>query len=209
MTYVAPLTAVEIHTLHEMHRSHPSRRARMRAHSLLLSHHGVSMPHIARMYQVDYRSVSSWIDPWQTRGFVGFYDQPGAGRRPTRSLDEPQKVQQYLQDAPQDFKQVVHQLEQETKKGVSTQTMKRLMKKHRYVWKRMRQAPAKSPAPHQDERRKVFMHHLQQREAVGAGALWYFDGTGFCFTPCLPYAGQPIGHTSEIPASSHRQGVNV
>src|SRR6266567_7424678 len=152
MTYVAPLTAVEIHTLHEMHRFHPSRRARMRAHSLLLSHHGVSMPHIARISQVDYRSVSSWIDPLETRGFVGFYDQPGAGRRPTRSLDEPQKVQQYLQDAPQDFKQVVHQLEQETKKGVSTQTMKRLMKKHRYVWKRMRQAPAKSPAPHQKRR---------------------------------------------------------
>ena len=102
MTYVAPLTAVEIHTLHEMHRSHPSRRARMRAHSLLLSHHGVSMPHIARMYQVDYRSVSSWIDQWQTRGLVGLYDQPGAGRRPTLSLDEQQKVQQYLQDSPKD-----------------------------------------------------------------------------------------------------------
>src|SRR2546426_4401681 len=74
MTYVAPLTAVEIHTLHEMHRSHPSRRARMRAHSLLLSHQGVSMPQIACMYQVDYRSVSSWIDQWQTRGLVGLYD---------------------------------------------------------------------------------------------------------------------------------------
>ena len=71
MKYVAPLTEVEIQTLHEMHRHHPSRRARMRAHSLLLSHQGVSMPHIASMYQVDYRSVSSWIDQWQTRGLVG------------------------------------------------------------------------------------------------------------------------------------------
>jgi hypothetical protein len=68
MKYVAPLTAVEIQTLHEMHRYHLSRRARMRAHSLLLSHQGVSMPPIARLYQGDYRSVSSWIDPWQTRG---------------------------------------------------------------------------------------------------------------------------------------------
>src|SRR5262244_816738 len=102
MKYVAPLTEVEIQTFQEMHRYPPSRRARMRAHSLLLSHQGVAMPQIARLYQVAYRSVSSWIDQWQTRGFVGLYDQPGAGRRPTLNLDEQQKVQQSLQDSPQD-----------------------------------------------------------------------------------------------------------
>ena len=209
MKYVAPLTDVEIQTLHEMHRYHPSRRARMRAHSLLLSHQGVSMSHIARIYQVDYRSVSSWIDQWQTRGLVGLYDQPGAGRRPTLSLDEQQKVQQYLQDSPKDLKHVVHQLEQETGKRVSTKTVKRLIKKNRYVWKRIRTAPAKSPDPHKYERSKLFIHQLQQREAAGECALWYFDGTGFCLTPCIPYAWQPIGHTIEIPTSSHSQRVNV
>jgi transposase len=209
MKYVAPLTDVEIQTLHEMHRYHPSRRARMRAHSLLLSHQGVSMPHIARIYQVDYRSVSSWIDQWQTRGLVGLYDQPGAGRRPTLSLDEQQKVQQYLQDSPKDLKHVVHQLEQETGKRVSTKTIKRLIKKNRYVWKRIRKAPAKSPDPHKYERSKLLIHQLQQREAAGECALWYFDGTGFCLTPCIPYAWQPIGHTIEIPTSSHSQRVNV
>jgi hypothetical protein len=54
MKYVAPLTDVEIQTLQEMHRYHPARRARMRAHSLLLSHQGVSMPQIARIDQVGY-----------------------------------------------------------------------------------------------------------------------------------------------------------
>jgi transposase len=43
----------------------------MRAHSLLLSHHGYSMPHIAQFYQVDRRSVSTWIDRWQTMGLGG------------------------------------------------------------------------------------------------------------------------------------------
>src|SRR6266498_1393216 len=50
---------------------------------------------------------------------------------------------------------------------------------------------------------------LQQREAIGECDLWYFDGTGFCLTPCIPYAWQPIGHTIEIPASGHSQRVNV
>src|SRR5215831_1219580 len=96
MKYVTPLNEAEIQTLHDMHRYHPSRRTRMRAHSLLLSHQGISIPRIAQIYQVDRRGVSSWIDRWQTYGLVGLYDQPGAGRRPTLSADEQQKVQQYL-----------------------------------------------------------------------------------------------------------------
>ena len=122
------------------------------------------LPALTRSTTAAYRR---WIDQWQTRGLVGLYSQPGAGRQPTLSLDEQQKVQQYLQDSPQDLKKVVHQLEQETKKRVSTKTIKRLMKKNRYVWKRIRKAPAKSPDPHKYERSKVFIHQLQQREAVG------------------------------------------
>src|SRR5262249_21728165 len=163
MKYVAPLTDVEIQTLQEMHRSHPSRRARMRAHSLLLSHQGVSMPRIAHIYQVDYRSVSSWIDQWQTRGLVGLYDQPGAGRRPTLNLDEQHQVQEYLQESPKDLKKVVHQLEQETGKRVSTKTIKRLIKKNCFVWKRIRKAPAKLPDPHKYERSKGLINQLHYR----------------------------------------------
>jgi transposase len=94
MKYVTPLNDAAIQTLSDLHRSHPSRRARMRAPSLLLSHQGLAIPHIARISQVDRRSVASWIDRWQTQGFVGLYDHPGAGRRPTLSPDEQQKVRQ-------------------------------------------------------------------------------------------------------------------
>ena len=92
MKYVAPLREDEIQTLHDMHRYHPSRRARMRAHSLLLSHRGWAIPHIAQFYQVDRRSVSTWIDRWQTMGLVGLSDQPSSGRRPLPGLsDKPTK----------------------------------------------------------------------------------------------------------------------
>jgi transposase len=209
MKYVPPLNEAEIHTLSDMHRYHLSRRARMRAHSLLLSHQGLSIPHIARIYQVDRRSLSSWIDRWQTQGLVGLYDHPGAGRRPTLSADEQQKVRQSLQQSPKDFKQVVQKLEQETTKRVSTKTIKRFRKKSRYVWKRSRKSPAKFPDPQKYERSKEGIHRLQQREAAGECALWYFDVTGFCFTPCVPYAWQPRGKVIEIPTSSHNQRVNV
>jgi transposase len=133
MKYVTPLHDTEIQTLHEMHRYHPSRRARMRAHSLLLSHQGIAIPRIAGIYQVDRRSVSCWIDRWHTRGLAGLYDQPGAGRPPTLGIEEQQKVQQYLQQYPRDLKRVVYQLEQDTTKRVSTKTIKRLLKKTLYL----------------------------------------------------------------------------
>jgi transposase len=129
MKYVAPLRDDESQTLHDMHRYHPSRRARMRAHSLLLSHRGCSIPHIAQFYQVDRRSVSTWIDRWQTMGLVGVYDQPGSGRRPLLNEAEQHKVYDYLHQYPKDLKKGVQVLEQETTKRVSTKTIKRLIKK--------------------------------------------------------------------------------
>jgi transposase len=128
MKYVAPLRDDEIQTLRDMHRSHPARRARMRAHRLLLSHQGVSIPEMARFYHVDRRSVSTWIDRWQTRGVVGLSDKPGSGRRPLLNDEEQQKGHDYLQQYPKDVKKGVQALEQETAKRVSTTTIKRLIK---------------------------------------------------------------------------------
>ena len=102
----------------------------MRAHSLLLSHQGYSIPHIARFYQVDRRSVSTWMDRWQTRGLVGLYDQPSSGRPPLLNAAEQQKICDYLQHYPKDLKKVVQALEQETPKRVSTKTIKRFIKKN-------------------------------------------------------------------------------
>ena len=129
MKYVAPRRDDEIQTLHDLHRYHPARRARMRAHSLLLRHQGCSIPPIARFYQVDRRSVSTWIDRWQTMGLVVLYDQPGSGRRPRLNDEEQQKVHAYLTQSPKDVKKVVQALEQETTKRVRTKTIKRLIKK--------------------------------------------------------------------------------
>jgi DDE superfamily endonuclease len=53
------------------------------------------------------------------------------------------------------------------------------------------------------------IRQLQQREAAGECDLWYFDGAGFCLTPYVPYAWQPIGDTIEVPTSSHSRRLNV
>lgn len=208
MKYVTLLNAVEIETLHQMHAHHPSRRARMRAHGLLLSHQHYTISQIARVYQVDPRRVSAWITRWQTCGLVGLYDRPRSGRPPLLTPEEQQKVYSYLAQTPKDLKQVVEALVQETTKRVSTKTIKRLLKKsHR--WKRIKKAPAGQPAPPHYHRSQELIARLQARERHGECELWYFDGAGFCLEPVLPYAWQPIGTTLTVPTSSHRRRLNV
>jgi len=209
MKFVAPLSDPEIQTLTDMHRLHPSRRARMRAHSVLLSHQGFSLRHIADIYQVSRYAVSAWLERWQKAGLVGLYDHPRSGRPPRLTREEPHKVDQYLQEHPKDLKQVVHRLAQDTNKQVSTKTIKRLINNHRYVWKRLRKTPATSPEPAQSQRAQARIADRQARERAGACELWDCDASGFCLEPCMPYAWQPIGHPLALPQSSHNQRLNV
>jgi hypothetical protein len=83
------------------------------------------------------------------------------------------------------------------------------LEKNRYVWKRIKKAPEKSPDPQQYERSQTLIQRLQDQESHGLCEVWYFDVSGFCLTPCIPYAWQPIGSVIEIPTSTHRRRLNV
>ncbi len=207
MKDVTPLNDAEIETLQQMQAHHPSRRARMRAHSLWLSHQRYTIPHIARLYQVDQRRVADWIERWQTSGFVGLYDRPRSGRPPIFNAAEQQKVYECLDNSPKDVKKVVEAMEQKTGKRVSTKTIKRLIKKS-HIWKRIKRSPAQAPHPRKYSRSQELMARLHARESQGEGDLWYGDGAGFCFEPSLPYAWQPRGTFIEVPTSSHRRRLH-
>ncbi len=177
MKWVAPLSDTEIQTLTDMQRFHPSRRARMRAHGLLLSHQGFSLRRIAAVYQVSRYAVAEWLERWQSAGLVGVYDHPRSGRPPSLTPDEQHKVDQYLQEHPKDLKQVVHLLEQATHQRVRTKTIKRLIKKNRYVWKRLRKTPAKSPEPAQYQRANPSVKPWSCRSRrITSGSM----SSGFC-----------------------------
>jgi hypothetical protein len=53
------------------------------------------------------------------------------------------------------------------------------------------------------------MHHLHARAMHGECAVWYCDASGFCLTPSLPYAWQPLGVVIEVPTSAQNKRINV
>ena len=80
MRYVQPLTENQRQTLENIRKHDPSSRARMRAHSILLSSRRLTIKDVATIYQVDRDTVASWIQKWEQNGVESLYDTPRCGR---------------------------------------------------------------------------------------------------------------------------------
>ena len=78
---------------------------------------------------VDRITIYNWFDAWESHHFAGLYDKKRCGRPPKLTDEEQHKAQHYLEQYPRDIRKVVHLLEQDTSKRVSTKTIKRLVKK--------------------------------------------------------------------------------
>src|SRR4029434_10399863 len=83
--YVQPLTEEQHELLEKTMKDDASFRARTRAHSLLLSSQGTTIKEIAKTYQVDRDTVSSWLKTWEHHGAQSLHDQPRSGRPPKRT----------------------------------------------------------------------------------------------------------------------------
>jgi len=78
---------------------------------------------------------------------------------------------------------------------LSKQTLKRILKSLAFSWRRIRKGPRGKPDPEEYQQKKQALHDWQHQASQGLLDLYYFDETGFCLTPYLPYAWQEKGQT--------------
>ena len=138
--YVQPLTNEQRALLEKTMKEDTAFRARSRAHSLLLSAAGTPIQTIANAYQVHRVTVSAWIKKWEHHGVQSLHDQPRSGRPTKLTPDEQELAQQYIKEEPRSLKGVVERLAHKTEKRLSISTLKRLAKKARLRWKRVRKS---------------------------------------------------------------------
>ena len=185
--YVQPLTDEQRQLLEKTMKEDTAFRARSRAHSLLLSAAGTSIKVIANAYQVHRVTVSAWIKKWEQHGAQGLHDQPRSGRPSTLTPDEQKLAQQYIKEEPRSLKGVVERLATKTDKRLSLSSLKRLAKKARLRWKRVRKSLKSLRDPDAFATAKCELEALQQQEDQGQIALYYFDESGFALDPTIPY----------------------
>jgi transposase len=175
-------------------------RARTRAHSLLLSAQGTTIKDIAKTYQVHRVTVSAWITNWEHHGAQSLHDHPRSGR-PTLLTPEEQAIAlAYIKEEPCSLKAVVERLATKTDKRLSLSSLKRLAKKARLRWKRVRKSLKSLRDPVAFAKAKRDLEALQHQEDQGKIALYYFDESGFALDPTIPYAWQEPKSVIELPA---------
>jgi transposase len=206
--YVQPLTDEQRALLEKTMKEGTAFRARSRAHSLLLSAAGTPIKTIAETYQVHRVTVSAWLKKWELYGAQSLYDQPRSGRPSTLTPAEQVLAKHYIKEDPRSLKQVVERLATKTEKRLSISSLKRLAKKARLRWKRVRKSLKRLRDPEAFAKGKRDLEALQKQEDQGKIDLYYFDEAGFALDPSIPYAWQEPASVIELPAMRYGR-INV
>jgi transposase len=208
MRYVRALTDEQRAFLSTTMKEDASFRARTRAHSLLLSAQGVAIQDIAKTYQVDRDTVSAWIKKWEHHGPASLHDKPRSGRPSKLTPEEQELAKQYLKEEPRSLKGVVERLARKTAKRLSISSLKRLAKRGRLRWKRVRKSLKRLRDDEAFAQCKRELEALQTQEEKGEIDLYYFDESGFALDPTIPYAWQEPHRVIELPAMRYGR-INV
>jgi hypothetical protein len=128
------------------------------------------------------------------------HDQPRSGRPSTLNATEKELAKHYITEEPRSLKKVVERLAQKTAKRLSISSLKRLAKRARLRWKRVRKSLKSLRDPLAFAQCKRELEALQKQEEQGKIDLYYFDEAGFALDPSMPYAWQEPGTVIEIPA---------
>jgi transposase len=206
--YVSPLNEEQSSQLKELMRKSDSARVRMRSHSILLSSEGYSIDEIAVIYQADRDSVSSWIDDWEERGSEGLYDRHRSGKPPKLNSSEIGIVRKLIEEHPHSPKIILAEIYEKTGKIISISTLKRIVKKINFRWKRMRKSVKSRRDEKEFEESRKEINKLKEEHNSGNIDLFYFDESGFSVGSCVPYAYQPVGETVKIEVTDRRR-LNV
>jgi len=147
----------------------------------------VTIKEIFRIYQVDRDTIASWIKKWEHDGIESLYDKPRCGRPSKLTLEEKELAQQYIKEEPRCLKQVAERLSQKTAKRLSISSLKRLAKKARLRWKRVRKSLKSLRDPEAFSQCQRELEALQKQEEQGELNLYYLDESGFTLDPYIPF----------------------
>jgi transposase len=203
--HLAPETTQLLQKVYQKSKHH---RVRQRAQCILLSHQGHTTKELSRIFQVDRITIYNWFDHWESRHFAGLYDRKGKGRSPLFNQDQKEQIRQWIKQYPKNLNKIIALIQQEFKISASKSTIKRVLKSMKLTWRRIRRKVKDKPNPHDYQQKRENLEILIAEDQEGIIDLRYFDESGFCLVPYIPYAWQEQGETISI-ESGHSKRLNV
>ena len=208
MRFIQDVSNETIHLLQRIHKQSRHHRVRQRAHCILLSIQGYPTHRLVDIFHVDRITIYHWFNAWEQRGLPGLYDRPGKGRHALFNTDQKEQIQQWVKMFPKNLSKIRALIQEAFALEVSKQTIKRVLKACQFRWKRIRKRVKGQPDPAIYQERKQALELLREEEKEGIIDLRYFDESGFCLVPYVPYAWQESGETIAIESTPSRR-LNV
>ena len=188
-------------TLEQMYRKDSKFTVRTRAHSLLLSDDGNSIPEISGILKYSPRTIYRWFRQWKCNSFKGLYDLPGRGRKPILKIEDRNKLQELIEKEPRKLQDHQAYFKGELGVNISKTTLKRALRSMGYTWKRMRKWLGKSRNEEDFRKAMEEIEVLKKLEDKGDIELYYCDESGFNLTPSVPYGWQKTRERICLPSA--------
>jgi len=198
MRFVEDVSQETISMLQRIYTQSTHHRVRQRAHCILLSLQRYTTTELLKIFRVDRITIYHWFDSWESRRLAGLYDHAKPGRPSKCTPDQKEQIRQWAKAFPKNLNQIGVLVAENFDLRISKQTLKRILKSMAFSWRRIRKGLKGEPDPAEYQQKKEALHDLQQQASQGELDLYYFDESGFCLTPYLPYAWQEKGQTIQL-----------
>ena len=208
MRFIQNLSPETIHLLQRVYQKSKHHRVRQRAQCILLSYQGYMINELAHIFNVDRVTIHNWFRNWESRRFAGLYDKKGKGRHQTFNQEQKEQIREWIKLYPKNLNKVIELVKQEFDLSTSRSTLKRILKSLKWTWRRIRRKVKDYPDPEVYKQKKEDLEALIAEDQEGIIDLRYYDESGFCLVPYIPYAWQEPGDTIAI-ESGHSQRLNV
>jgi len=132
------LSLLEEETLEELHKaSSVPYRTRNRAQMLKLNAQGKNVPEIAQIFNCHEHTVRATIQRWLNRGLVGLWSDKGRGAKPKWKIEDIEYVEACLLEEERTYNsaQLARKLKQERAVNLSSDRLRRILKKKDIVGK--------------------------------------------------------------------------
>ncbi len=204
---IKPLPELQKQTLLEMYRNHPKSRMRERAHMVLLSSQKRSIKEICSIVYRSENTVTTWLNAYESMGFLGLYDEDIPGRPPRLNQDQQEQIATWLDDSPrkEDYQQsnwtlklMNHHVLQEFGTCFSLSHIWEMVHTLGFTLIRPRH---KSIIPTQeqiDQANEMTFHYLEKANS-GEMRFFYLDETLATMWSTLSYVWARKGTRPEIP----------
>ena len=208
MRFIEHVSQETISMLQRIYKHSKHHRVRQRAHCLLLSFHRHATTELMNIFQVDRMTIYHWFDAWESRRLAGLYDHTKPGRPPKYTPEQQAQIRQWAKEYPKNLNKIGALVAEHFDLRLSKQTLKRILKAMAFSWRRIRKGPKGKPDPDEYQYKKQALHEFQEQASQGILDLYYFDESGFCLTPYLPYAWQEQGQTITLESGPSKR-LNV